>query len=66
LRNPAPVHSWFIPLFIGRKPSEVVQDFVTIHSFVAYSHIPHHLRPYFSNIFVVKKLSCGEKETPLT
>jgi hypothetical protein len=27
LRNPAPVDSWFIPLFIGFQPSKVVQDF---------------------------------------
>jgi hypothetical protein len=37
-RNPAPVEndglSWFIPLFIGFKPSKVVQDFATIHSMV--------------------------------
>jgi hypothetical protein len=34
-RNPAPVDSvdrWFIPLFIGFRPSKVVQDFATIHS----------------------------------
>ena len=26
-RNPAPVDGWFIPLFIGFKPSKVMQDF---------------------------------------
>ena len=26
-RNPAPVHRWFIPLFTGFLPSQVVQDF---------------------------------------
>jgi len=26
-RNPAPVDRWFIPLFIGFQPSQVVQDF---------------------------------------
>jgi len=26
-RNPAPVDRWFIPLFIGFQPSNVVQDF---------------------------------------
>ena len=26
-RNPAPVDSWIIPLFIGFQPSKVVQDF---------------------------------------
>ena len=38
-RNPAPVDSWFIPLFIGIQPSKVVQDFfhppyfnLTVHS----------------------------------
>ena len=34
-RNPAPVDSvdsWFIPLFMGFRPSKVVQDFATIHS----------------------------------
>jgi hypothetical protein len=25
-RNPAPVDSWFIPLFVGFQPSKVVQD----------------------------------------
>jgi hypothetical protein len=31
-RKPAPVNRWFIPLFIGFLPSQVVQDFATIHS----------------------------------
>ena len=31
-RNPAPVHRWFIPWFTGFLPSQVLQDFATIHS----------------------------------
>ena len=30
-RNPAPLNRLFIPLFIGFLPSQVVQDFATIH-----------------------------------
>ena len=39
--NPALVDRWFTPLFIGLLPSQVVQDFATIHSITVLSSLGH-------------------------
>ena len=38
-RNPAPVDRWFIPLFIGFQPTNVVQDFATIRNMISLSKL---------------------------
>jgi len=38
-RNPAPVDTWFIPLFVGFQASKEVQDFFRPHA--TYGDSPH-------------------------